>query len=109
MSKNLFVRTALVFLLVLAGSAGLAHAAVAPAPASSAAPSACATPDFLLTPVAGAEPVQTTAARCGCGDAICLGVVPLGSCGTHRVCVATGSCGTAVSKSCACVTQDPPR
>ncbi len=116
MSKSPLLRTAAVFLLAGACYAGLAQAAAPAVPSTPAAPSTCSTPDFLLAPLLGAVPAQTSPEVCGCGDAVCKGVSPLGSCGGPvRVCVAVGYCPTVggggmsvVTRNCACVTKDPP-
>jgi len=101
------------FVLLLA-SAGLAYAApparpsVPSSPGTLAVPGACSAPDFLLAAsplTTAAKPASTTI--CGCGDTLCIGKVNLGSCGSHRVCLATGSCSSTATASCVCVTQDP--
>jgi len=108
MSKNPLLRTTAAFLLAGVCSAGLAHAAAASGPSNPAVPSACSTPAFLLAPALGPVPIPASPAVCACGDVACNGHIALTSCGTHRVCVATGSCPTSAAKTCACVTQDPP-
>ena len=108
MSKHRLVRTALIVLLACAGSAALAQAAAPLVASSPALASTCSTPAFLLALPGSPAPNPASPAVCACGDAACNGHIPLTSCGTHRVCVATGSCISSAAKSCACVTQDPP-
>ena len=88
-------------LLVVAGSAGIAHAATPSA--SAIATGSCSLPAFLQAPA----PSQTSSNVCGCGDSVCIGKVNLGSCGPHRVCLATSTCASATQSYCVCVTQDP--
>jgi len=95
-------------LLVLAGAAGLcglAQAAPLAGPVSTAAAGSCSLPAFLQAPAP--EPRQTSSNVCGCGDSVCIGKVNLGSCGSHRVCLATSTCASATQSYCVCVTQDP--
>ena len=100
-----FVRLAAI-LLVVAGAAGLcgfSQAAPLAGSLSTVAASSCSLPEFLQAPV----PSQTSSNLCGCGDSICIGKKNLGSCGSHRVCLATSTCASATQSYCVCVTQDP--
>jgi len=106
-SIDRLVRLAVV-LAVVAGSAGLgslSQAAPLAVPSSPAAASSCSLPAFLQAP--SPVPSQTSSNVCGCGDTICIGKLNLASCGSHRVCLATGSCSSATQSYCVCITQDP--
>jgi len=101
------IRLAAVLLVVAvaAGLSGLAQAAPLAVPSSPAAASSCSLPAFLQTPTP--LPSQTSSNVCGCGDTVCIGKINLASCGSHRVCLATGSCSSATQSYCVCITQDP--
>jgi hypothetical protein len=103
-------------LLVVAGLCSISQAAPLAGPSSPinstasnpAVASSCSLPAFLAAPLTPA-PSPASPAVCACGDAACNGHIALTSCGQFRVCVPTGGCASSAAKSCACVTQDPPR